>query len=405
MPTMQQVSHLIVAGAGIAGLGASLALARQGLRVTVVEHVAVVSEVGAGLQLGPNAVRVLHEWGLQDALAEVASEPQRLHLLDAGSGRLLAQLPLGLAMRQRYGWPNYTVRRADLQNVLLRAVQAEPAVAIELGQTVEQIEQQDPQQVAVHTREGRLLRADGLIGCDGVRSRVRACMRGDGAPRLTGHLAWRALLPIEQLPAGLPADQTTAWLGEQLHAVAYPVQAGRSFNVVVFTHAANLPAHFQNVPDDEWDLEAERNVLQLAVAETHPLLRGLVESVPHWRRWMMYDRPPLLDARGYAQGRVALAGDAAHPMRPHLAQGAAMGLEDGQTLARVLQGVAPADIEAALARYADLRWRRNARVQLRAQFNGMVMQASGPLRWSRDLAMMVRGAKLLDMPWLYGFQA
>ncbi|MFT4190906.1 MAG: FAD-dependent monooxygenase [Comamonas sp.] len=403
---MQQATHLIVAGGGIAGLSAALALARAGLRVTVLEQAEAISEVGAGLQLGPNAVRVLDALGLLPALARVAAEPACLRILDAADGRQLGRLALGAAMRERYGWANYTLRRADLQDLLLQAVREQGGTEIVLGQVVSRVEQAADGQVAAHTDGGRMLRADGLIGCDGLWSRVRQHLRQDGPPRATGHVAWRALLAAGQVPAGVARDQTTVWVAPRLHAVAYPVLRGELFNVVLFTHAADMPG----LPDGpreaaDWDLDAERLALRQAVSGANPAVRALVEAAPSWRRWMLHDRPALLDPRGYAAGRVALAGDAAHPMRPHLAQGAAMAIEDAWTLGRVLHEATPAEVPAALARYAEQRWRRNARVQLRAQFNGMVMQASGPLRWGRDLAMAVRGEKLLDMPWLYGFRA
>lgn len=399
-------THLIVAGGGIAGLGTALSLARSGVRVTVLEQAAAISEVGAGLQLGPNAVRVLDGWGLLPALETVAAEPERLRIMDAGNGRELGRLALGAAMRQRYGWPNLTLRRADLQNLLLAAVRAQPGIELELGQAFSHVDPGTGEQVAAHLADGRMLRADGLVGCDGLWSRVRAHLRDDGTPRPTGHVAWRALLPLAMLPAGVRPDQTSVWVAPRLHAVAYPVQRGEVFNVVIFTHTADLPQAATVREDAQaWDLDAQRQTLQSAVAGAHPVLRAVVEAAPQWRRWLLHDRPALLDPRGYARGRVALAGDAAHPMRPHLAQGAAMSLEDAQVLGRVLRDVPPQAVPQALTHYADLRWRRNARVQLRAQFNGTVMQAGGLLRWGRNVAMAVRGEKLLDMPWLYGFRA
>lgn len=407
MLTMQ-TSHVIVAGAGIAGLGAALASARSGLRVTVLEKAESLSEVGAGLQLGPNAVRVLDDWGLLPQLESVAAEPQRLHIMDARSGRTLAGMDLGQAMRERYGWPNLTVRRADLQAVLLEAVRGQSQVELALGQALSRVEQ-TPEAVAVHTSDGRMRRADALFGCDGLWSAVRSHVRADGAPRATGHIAWRALLPRSALPAGVAPDQTSVWVAPRLHAVAYPVARGEWLNAVLFTHAGDLHGASQGeeaglAAAQDWDLDAQRQALQQAVSAAHPALRALVDAAPLWRRWVLHDRPALLDPRGYAQGRVALLGDAAHPMRPHMAQGAAMALEDAQALAGLAARDGAEGLPAALAAYADRRWRRNARVQLRAQFNGMVMQASGPLRWGRDLAMSLRGEKLLDMPWLYGFR-
>jgi salicylate hydroxylase len=392
--------EIAIAGGGIGGLAAALAASRGGCNVRLLERAAAFSEVGAGVQLGPNVTRVLHAWGLHDALRSVAAFPERLQVRSAESGDMLGELPLGLSMSTRYGAPYATVHRADLHGLLLQALQPYVDIQMHVGRALQSFSQ-SPDAVQLHTTTGREIECDALIGADGLWSTVRQQMLGDGPPRLTGHLAYRALIKQATLPLPLRTNDVTVWLGRKLHVVQYPVRGGEQLNVVAFVHgevADNLAAL------TDWDHSANKADLLAALGGTCTGLQVLIEAIPAWRLWVMYDRPPMSGAHQQALGRVALLGDAAHPMRPYLAQGAGMAIEDAAELGYTLsQARAVAfDVPALLQRYALNRWQRNARVQGRALRNGQIFHADGLMRWGRDASMKLLGAKVLDMPWLYG---
>ncbi len=395
-------SPLLIAGAGIAGLAAALACGRLGKAARVIERASSFGEVGAGIQIGPNVTRILHGWGLETQLAQVAAFPDRLLVRSALSGGTLAQLPLGAEMLRRYGAPYATVHRADLHQMLLSAVQAQGLAELELSGELVRFEQAS-HGVQVSLAGGRALHADALLGADGLWSPVRRLLLDDGAAQPTGHLAYRALQKQSDLPPSLRSQQVTVWLGPRLHVVQYPVRGGEWLNLVVVVHgepdwlrAANAtPGQLAN-----WNQEADRVQLLQALRGTAGPLQKRVDAVPAWRLWILCDRPPIDGPQEHVVGRVALLGDAAHPMRPYLAQGAGMAIEDASAVADALADRGRS-IEAALQVFAHQRWQRNRRVQLRSRRNGAIFHASGVVRWGRDAALVLLGSRLLDLPWLY----
>ena len=404
----------LIAGGGIGGLAAALAMSRAGWEVRLFERAPVFSEVGAGIQLGPNVTRVLHGWGLQAELAQVAAFPQRLQVRDALSGRELGVLPLGQRALQKYGAPYATIHRADLHEMLLRAVQAQANVWLNLDTGVASYTDSG-RVVTLKTTKGIEVEGDALLGADGLWSRVRQQMLGDAAPRVTGHLAYRALVKQAALPERLRSQQVTAWLGPRLHVVQYPVRGGEWLNVVAILHGQIAdPSQLQS-----WDHHTNAADLQAAMAQAAAPLRDLIAAVTDvggaggepgheraaaWRLWPLCDRPPMAGAYQQAKGCVALLGDAAHPMRPYLAQGAGMAIEDAAELGgRLGQALDPGfEVPTLLQRYALNRWQRNARVQARSQRNGQIFHAEGAMRWGRDASLKLLGEKILDLPWLYG---
>ncbi|MDH5205591.1 MAG: FAD-dependent monooxygenase, partial [Hylemonella sp.] len=382
-------------GGGIGGLSAALACLRCACEVRLFEQADDFSEFGAGIQLGPNVTRVLHAWGLAEPLSAVAAFPEVLKLRDARSGAQLGALQLGAAFVQRYGAPYATIHRADLQALLLEAVQRHAQARFYLRSQVVAVSQ-DMEGVTLQTLDGRQAQGDALVGADGIRSRVRAALLNDAPARATGHLAYRALVSQQDLPATLRSQQVTVWMGERLHVVQYPVCGGEFLNVVAVIHgqiaADAMPG---------WDHAANAADLRAALAATTPDLRKLIEAIDAWRLWPLYDRPPMQGANEQAQGRVALLGDAAHPMRPYLAQGAGMAIEDAAALGAAL-GRGGLTVAEALGQYAHQRWQRNAQVQAKAIRNGQVFHAAGPVRWGRDMALRLLGERVLDQPWLYG---
>lgn len=389
--------QVLIAGGGIGGLAAAIGASRAGWDVRLFEQAPVLSEVGAGIQLGPNVVRRLQAWGLQKPLQQVVALPGSLRVRSAVTGRELACMPLGSESVHRYGAAYATIHRADLQQLLQEAAQAYPGMHLNLGQPIDGFSETDGV-VTVRTRAGKLVEGDALVAADGVRSMLRQQLLGDGPPRVTGHLAYRALVHQAQLPKRLRATDVTAWLGTRMHAIQYPVRRGELQNLVVIIQG---PA-----PEDlaNWDHAGNLGDLVQALEGSCPPLLDLVQHVPaaggDWRLWPVGDRPPVQSAAQMARGLVALLGDAAHPMRPYLAQGAGMAIEDAAELQRAL-AMHDLDPHLRLRRYALNRWQRNARVQARSQRNGRIFHATGPVRWGRDLSLRLLGPQLMDLPWLY----
>jgi salicylate hydroxylase len=413
-------TELLIAGGGIGGLALALAARRAGVATRVLEQAPALAEVGAGIQLGPNAVRVLAEWGLMDALRAVAAFPEALSIRDAYDGRELGRLRLGQDMVRRYGQPYATIHRADAHALLWKAVQALGDIDIRLGQRVHDI-QDDSTHVTIHTMQHQTHQAHALVGCDGLWSMVRPYVldhpsprlpdQARAAPRFSGHLAYRGLVDMAHVPNALQAPIVTVWLGPKLHVVHYPVSSGRQFNVVAVVHG-HIKAH--DAPN--WSHQADRSHLLQAVGPVYSGLTAMLDAAPHWRLWPLNDRPPMHSAAEHARGRVALLGDAAHPMRPYLAQGAAMAIEDAWTLGQLLHiqkqiqpqtppqndHAAPSiDWATLFQRYAQHRWARNAQVQRRAIRNGTIFHSDGWLEQGRNWAMALLGERLLDQPWLY----
>lgn len=419
-------THILIAGAGIGGLAAALALSRVGLRVTVLEQADAFGEVGAGVQLGPNAFGVLDGWGLREALWKVVNFPEVLQARDAATNRLLGELPLGDTARRNYGFDYATIHRADLHQVLLDAVRHQPQVSLHLNARINTISESE-QAVQVTTSQGDSYSADGLIGCDGLWSQVRKHVLGEQMPLATGHVAWRALLPLHVVPPELQSERVTAWLAPRTHAIAYPVHRSQFLNLVVITED-DQPAATPNPQSWSRDatglspLQVIRNMkigAQMGIQTAYSLpdvLSNLLQKVTEplgggWTRWTLFDRAPMTSSVEMAHPdhpRIALLGDAAHPMRPYLAQGAAMALEDAQALAvgfaaAFSQGKNdfPAHIPTVLQQYAQKRWQRAARVQARSRRSGTIFHMDGPLRWGRDAALALLGPSVMDLPWLY----
>lgn len=389
---------LLMVGGGIGGLSAALACARGGAQVELFERAAAFTEVGAGIQLGPNVVKVLQGWGLNEALEAVAAYPDRLQVRCASSGAELGVSRLGPVFEQRYGAPYLTIHRADLQALLLEAVRQEAGVALHVNSAATSFSQTD-RGVSLHLSDVHEVQGDALVGADGGWSRIRQLLLGDGVPRPTGHLAYRAMVDQAGLPQALRSQQVTAWLGSKLHVVQYPVRGGRWLNVVAIIHG-QVKGDMSN-----WDHSANAQDVQRCMAQTCLPLQDLIGAIGQWRLWPLSIRPPMGGAHEHARGRVALLGDAAHPMVPYLAQGAGMAIEDASVLAQELfsmEGGQTRTVSQRLGRYAARRWERNARVQARAIRNGEIFHATGLVRLGRNLAMRVLGEKLLDQPWLYG---
>ncbi len=386
---------IAVAGAGIGGLTAALALARSGHQVTLVERRTGFAEVGAGLQLSPNASRLLLDWGLGPALRRVASEPARVVVRSVRSGAGIGAFALGPSMRERYGAPYWVVQRSDLQTILLDAVRSDPAIRFAMGRTVEAVNEAED---GVHLRlvTSRLseetLQVDLVVGADGLWSKVRASTGDLRSPVFRNFVAWRATIDRAEAPPDLAGNETGLWLGNAGHVVHYPIAGGSRLNIVVIERGGR--------PVDGWSAPGHRDDLLRGFAGAAPLLRDLLAKPPSWLLWSLYDLP----ARSMAKGRIALLGDAAHPVLPFLAQGAALAIEDAAALSKALvRGETLAD---ALKAYELERLPRARRVQSQASRNGRIYHAGGLIAFARDRVMRHLGAERLTerYEWLYGWR-
>jgi salicylate hydroxylase len=400
--------NVLIAGGGIAGMAAGFAAARAGWHATAFERAPEFSEVGAGVQLGPNVTRILQAWGLGDAMRQVAAFPSSLHARSLGTGEVLATLPVKDAV-QTYGAPYVTLHRADLHGLLLQAATRE-GVQVHSDALVQRVSQA-ADGVALEVLQREQLQqhtAAVVVAADGVWSPLRQQLLGDGLPTFTGHLAYRALVAQADLPVHLRSQDVSVWMGAHAHVVSYPVRGGDHLNVVCLAEGRLLDDDANSLQAlQTWN--AKKSQAQ-TLAELHHALRGacaplidLMHASSDWRLWPLCGRPAMQGAHAHAQGRVVLVGDAAHPMLPYLAQGAGMAIEDSAELGAQLARATNTDAPQRLQAFAQARWQRNARVQARAVRNGQIFHATGPARVGRDLGLRLMGARLMDVPWLYGY--
>lgn len=381
---------ILIAGGGIGGLAAAFVLGRQGHRVTVFEQSAAFGEIGAGIQLGPNIFRMFDDLGLTQAVSEVAYFPPGLGMNDVRTGEKVVRVALGEAARAAYGYPYGVIYRVDLHNVLLRACQQLPCVTLRTASKLEAFEQ-DHQGVQVHLAGGESLRGDALIGADGLWSRVRQAIVGDGKPRVSGHIAYRAVLRREDVPAHLWNDDVLLWGGEKTHLVHYPLRRGELFNLVAVFHSDKY--------DEGWNSFGDTAELHERFAQAVPQVRELLGKIETWKMWVLCDREPV---KTWSDRRLTLLGDAAHPMLQYLAQGAGQAIEDAVVLGEALKASRGDAVEAFL-QYQQARYLRTGRVQLTARFYGDIYHASGVTRELRNA--MFQGGKesagFAGLKWMY----
>lgn len=386
---MSKPLSLVVAGGGIGGLAAALVLGRQGHQVTVLEQSHAFGEIGAGIQLGPNIFRMFEVLGLTEAVNQVAYFPPGLGMNDIRTGEKVVRVPLDAA-RATYGYPYGVIYRADLHNVFLDACQAQPTVRLRTESKVEGYTQ-DSEGVTVQLAGGETLRADALIGADGLWSQVRQSVVGDGKPRVSGHIAYRAVLKREDVPAHLWSDDVLLWGGEKTHLVHYPLRRGELFNLVAVFHS--------NKYDEGWNTFGDTAELNERFAQAVPPVRELLEKIETWKMWVLCDREPV---KNWTDGRVTLLGDAAHPMLQYLAQGAGQAIEDAVVLGEALKHSGN-DVATAYQKYQKARYLRTGRVQLTARFYGDIYHASGVTRELRNRLFQSgqESAGFAGLKWMY----
>lgn len=347
----------IIAGGGIGGLTAALCLDHFGWEVTVLEAAPELGDVGAGIQISPNAMHVFKALKLDHALAEAGFRPEGIALRMGQSGMPLITTKLGDVAEARWGAPYLHIHRADLISVLETALKARAPEAVHLGSKVIGY-LGDTQKPAARLESGQTVQGDLLIGADGIHSAIRAQMIGPDKPVFTGNVAWRAVVPVDRLGVEAPAPLATAWMGRGKHAVTYLLRGGALANLVAVVERDDWT-------EESWSQTGSRDEALADFASWHPSVTRLIEEADSLYRWALFDRPPL---KTWTEGRVALLGDAAHPMLPFMAQGAAMSIEDSWALA-ALVSASQTNIEKALNTYQNLRCPRASYVQAASRAN------------------------------------
>ena len=383
---------ILIAGGGIGGLAAALGLAQRGKRVTVLEKAPVMGEIGAGVQLGPNAFHAFDYLGIGDEARRMAVFIDQLRLMDAMTGEQITNIPLDEPFRRRFGNPYAVMHRGDLHGVFLRACRERGLIELRTGCAVAGYDQ-DGSSVTARLENGDTVQGAALIGADGLWSNIRKQVVGDGPPRVSGHTTYRSVIPTEQMPEDFRWNAATLWAGPKCHVVHYPLSDWKVFNLAITCHNdAPEPVAGQPVSDP---------VVMAGFAHIHERAQEIIRHGRDWKQWVLCDREPV---EQWVDDRVALLGDAAHPMMQYMAQGACMAMEDAVCLTDAVEH-APDDLPAAVETYRRRRVLRTARVQLQSRALGdHVYHPSGAHAALRNSIMSNRSPEgwYNSLEWIYG---
>jgi salicylate hydroxylase len=382
---------VLIVGGGVGGLTGALAFARRGFDVHVFEQAAHFDEIGAGIQLSPNCLRVLFDLGLELRLRNVSFVPEGTQMRDWKNGNIISAHELGAAAVAAYGYPYFHVHRADLMDVLVGHARESPNVHLHANARCEAFEQtRDGVTASVG---GKLFRGALLIGADGIHSSVRTQLFGAESPRFTGNVAWRGMVNVARLPRGLVHPVATIWMGPGKHFVHYYVRSGRLVNCICVIERRGRE-------EESWTERGELADLKRDFAGWHETVQELIRNMDDedCYRWALFDRNPM---RRWSEGCVTLLGDACHPTLPFMAQGAAMAIEDAAVLVGCVSGAD--DVAEALMRYESLRRSRTARIQLGSRNNAKLFHLRPPYAWVRNRALS--SAKSNPMDWVFRYDA
>jgi 3-hydroxybenzoate 6-monooxygenase len=388
---MAEARPVLIAGGGLGGLAAALALGRHGFAVRVLEQAEKFAPIGYGIQLGPNVFPMFDRLGVTEAVMREATIPKNVLMLDALSGEEVTHIPTGPSFRARFTHPYIIIHREDIHRVLIDACAAVPAIVMEGGASVVDFTQ-DSAGVRVALADGRTVDGAALIGADGLRSAVRAKLVTEGEPCPIGYVAHRTIVPMETLPAQVEyREEVVLWGGPGFHIVHYPLRHGSLFNVVAVFRTATFA--------DRLDPAAYTAEVRNTYRDAHPVMKTLTDMMDLGRRWIIADREPI---RHWGRGRVTLLGDAAHPVLQSFAQGACMAIEDGVVLGDLVAN-ADGDFARAFAQYQKVRLLRTARLALESRAMWDFYHAEGIARDVRnDTCARWRDEDLFRcLAWLY----
>ena len=381
----------VIIGGGIGGLACALALARKGYPSTLLEQAPEFGEIGAGIQLGPNVFRMFEKLGITEAINPLAVFPQMLMMRDSITGEEVTKIDLDENFKRRFKYPYAVIHRADLHRVLLEACQGMAnLITLKTGEKASAFHDSGDG-VSVKGESGATYKGAALVGADGLWSTVRQHVIGDGRPKISGHVTYRAVLPTADVPEALRWQAMVIWAGEKVHLVQYPVRGGELFNLVATFHSDKF--------SEGWDAFGDPAELHERFKGTCEPVQTLLGKIESWRMWVLCDRHP---ARDWSRGNIVLLGDAAHPTLQYLAQGANMAIEDSVCLASKVER-RPDDLPGAFTEYWQERYLRTARVQLTSRLYGEAYHTAGAVR---DLRNAVLGARsqaeaMESMAWLY----
>jgi salicylate hydroxylase len=389
----KQGLSVIIAGGGIGGMAAALALSRLGIRITLLEQSAEIGEIGAGIQLAPNAFAAMDALGVGENARRRAVFTERLVMMDAIDGNEVGTFVVGEEFRKRFGNPYAVIHRADIHLSIYEAVKESPSIEFVTSARVVDLDEGD-KQVTVLDADGRRYTGDAVIGCDGVKSVIREKLIGD-EPRVSGHVVYRAVVPVDQMPPDLCWNAPAVWAGPNCHLVHYPLRGGQQFNLVVTFHSRE---------QETWGVrEGSKDEVMSYFTEICDRPKRLLDRPTSWKRWSTADRDPV---ESWSRGRTTLLGDAAHPMLQYLAQGACMAIEDAVTLGAAVKHC-EFDLASAFKLYEQSRVTRTARVVLSAREMGRIYHAKGIERQVRNSLWRGRSSERFydSLEWLYGWQA
>ncbi|CAG9179627.1 3-hydroxybenzoate 6-monooxygenase [Cupriavidus pinatubonensis] len=394
MNTSQDTGRkVLIIGGGIGGLAAALALARKGIRIELLEQAEQIGEIGAGIQLAANAFAAMDALGVGEAARGRAVFTDYLSLRDAIDTHEIARVDVGTTYRERFGNPYAVIHRADIHLSILEAVKDHPLISFRTATRVEKLEQ-DERGVTVIDQRGERHQADAVVGCDGVKSAIRDALIGD-APRVTGHVVYRAVVEVENMPKDLQVNAPVVWAGPNCHLVHYPLRGGQQYNLVVTFHSRE---------QETWGVrEGSKEEVLSYFDGIHALPHQMLDRPTSWKRWATADRDPV---ERWSFGRATILGDAAHPMTQYVAQGACQALEDAVTLGAAVEA-ASHDFETAFKLYEQARIPRTARVLYAARDMGRVYHAKGVDRMVRNSLWTGRTqTQFYDaLQWLHGWRA
>ena len=392
-PDNKAKNPVLIVGGGIGGLAAALALSNKGISSHVLEQSDEFAEIGAGIQLGPNVFRAFRALGIYDAVCDKAVFVDNLIMMDSVSGNQIKNIPLGDSIRKRFDDPYAVIHRADLHQALLTACEASAHITLTTDITIEGYSQSGDE-VTVRTNKAEDIKGCAVIGADGLWSSVRAQMHGNQKPRVSGHIAYRAVLPLADVPEEVKWNAATLWAGPRNHLVHYPLRNWELFNLVAVFHSDRY--------EEGWNAVGAKDEMMRCFEGVDDRPMSMLKKVEDWRMWVLCDRDPIEE---WSDGRVTLLGDAAHPMLQYFAQGACMASEDAVCLADKVEE-ADGDYAAAFQAYQKTRYLRTARVQMTARFLGDIYHAAGPVRELRNMMFGGPAPEGADphagLAWLYG---
>lgn len=389
---MAKVMRAIIVGGGIGGAATALSLARQGIKVMLLEKAHEIGEIGAGIQLGPNAFSALDSLGVGEVARQRAVFTDHITMMDAINGEEVVHIETGQAFRDHFGGPYAVIHRVDIHATVWEAALTHPAVEYRTSTQVVDI-RQTADDVTVFDDKGNSWTADILIGCDGGKSVVRQSLLGD-SPRVTGHVVYRAVVDAADMPDDLRINAPVLWAGPHCHLVHYPLRGGKQYNLVVTFHSRQ---------QEEWGVrDGSKEEVLSYFKGIHPRPRQMLDKPTFWRRWSTADREPV---EKWGNDRITLVGDAAHPVAQYMAQGACMALEDAVTLGKAL-AQCDGDAARAFALYESVRIPRTARIVWSTREMGRVYHAAGVERQVRNLLWKgkTQSEFYRGIEWLYGWK-